>query len=144
MGPGTSLSTTMMSGVVWSVLCLFPTTAVAVNILQIAYHLQSWRNAFAMTTINVVKAQIEEEDELTPPKIAEAMEVYLTPAGIPPTYSYFWHEWEIQDDGTVKKSVCNLCHDSFCFGNSLTYHSKGSLPEFGSHRHICSCSYHRV
>jgi hypothetical protein len=90
--------------------CFFPTTAVGVNVLlQIAYRLQSWRNAFATAAINVVKARIEQEDELTPPEIAEAMEVYLTPVGIPPTYPYFWREWEILDDGTVKKSVRNIC-----------------------------------
>ena len=72
--------------------------------LQIAYRLQNWRNAFATVALNAVKAHIEESN-LTEDEITEAVEIFLTPDGNPPTTPYFWQDWDIADDGSAKKSV---------------------------------------
>jgi hypothetical protein len=92
---------------------------------------------FATAAINIIKARIEEEDTtLTSAEVAAAMEVYLTPVGVPPTYPYFWHEWEISDDGTVMKSVHSNHHMS-TFQRTDLDDSKGALPEFCHRWHIC-------
>jgi hypothetical protein len=119
-----------------SPLSFIPPADLPDNLIQIAYRLQSWRNAFATAASNIVKARIEEEDTLTPAEIAEAMDVYLSPVGIPPTYPYFWRDWEIHD-GTVKKTVRN---NGLWKPLIVLTDSKGSLPEFGSHWHVCISS----
>lgn len=72
--------------------------------LQIAYRLQNWRNAFASTAMNAVKEHIE-GSEMASNEIVEAVEAFLTPDGNPPSSPYFWRDWEIANDGSVKKSV---------------------------------------
>ena len=61
--------------------------------LQIAYRLQNWRNAFATVALNAVKAHIEESN-MTENEILEAVEIFLTPDGNPPTTPYFWRDWD--------------------------------------------------
>jgi hypothetical protein len=60
--------------------------------------------------MNGVKGHIEESG-MTEDEIVEAVKLYLTPDGDPPSCPYFWRDWEIADDDQVKRSV-NWTH--FC------------------------------
>lgn len=63
--------------------------------------------------MNAVKAHMEESG-MTEEEIAEAVEVFLTPDGNPPTTPYFWRDWNITEDGSVKKSVrLILCSQTY-------------------------------
>lgn len=94
----------MMFGVGWYV-CILINAPTCANLFQkISYRLQNWRNAFASAAMSAVKVHIE-ESEMTPSEITEAVDVFLSPDGNPPSYPYFWRDWDIADDGGIRRSV---------------------------------------
>ena len=75
---------------------------------QVAYHLQSWHNAFATAASNAVWAHLNDpQDPMTTEDIKNAVTIFLTPDGNPPSPPYFWRELEFADDQTTvtKRSV---------------------------------------
>jgi hypothetical protein len=73
--------------------------------------------------MNAVRSHMEESN-ITEHEIAEAVEVFLTPDGNPPTTPYFWRDWDIADDGSVKKSVLlNISTQSY-FTKMSTFFSR--------------------
>jgi hypothetical protein len=86
------------------------------NVLQISYRLNNWRNGFGTRAAEALKRYIEvDQAEYFDDRqvIADWVQFSLTPDGNPPTYPFLWKEWRVNDETQAGKVIKKVCI-SFC------------------------------
>lgn len=76
-------------------------TSCLINHNQISYRLNNWRNGFGTKAAEALKRYIEvnQADYFENRQIiADWVNFSLTPDGNPPTYSFLWREWKINNE----------------------------------------------